>query len=627
MSKNRNRRGNNVNTKPSNTDSGSQGFKPEQPRKDSGSRRINADNARVDRVADAIEADSKKPSANKIEEFNKNPELLKSSSSLPFSSILGEQIFSHPNSGTVPGIMTIYWTPSMGNGSYPEAWNKSAQEIFAYMVHANSRTYAQDYTDYSIAMLAGSEIFSAIEDARRVYGVMKSFTEANSYLVDNLVTAMGFNPKDIRRNLSNMWNDINDMIVATKDVWIPNVCPLFERYLDFNTYVYTDAPGERSQIYVFVRKQYFMYSGIASDQGSMLLPALYPTYISQDNTTEWGPWKNLNRSSTSDLLTWAQFRQMVYNMIKNLLGAQDIGRMYGNMMNAYGPDKILALQVMTNDYVVHPVYNAERLMQIENLTVSSMWPMGFGQIQGVSSSAINVAAGPTLVQLWPYDEKTASATPNRLTAPPVGESLLNVHVASQPSPEAIMEATRLKTQGFDFINATSINSSDLFYNADNISYFNNNEWATYKEETGNIVLYRNYVPRVSGSEIVTGVTIWSKTTSSTDITPFSEVTPEDINCNIITNGSGATSITTALFYQMMRLMAFDWHPFVYQIFFNNGSAGASQNRYNLTTTVNTYGDFDNYTVVNIEELRKMSNAAFYSLWGIPQSAFDHKYLR
>lgn len=649
---------NNKNGKGSNNKSGGRGrgkgFKPGQPKKDSDTPRINADNARIDKVEDTIEADSKKENANKIEDFSGNPELMRAVSSLPQFTILGTPVSSNSNF-RVPGIMTMYWVPNFGNERVPISWNQAWKQAFAYMVHANSRNYSKDFTDYGIATHAAIEVFAAIEDARRVYGVAKAYTEQNFYLVENLINAMGFNPESIRTNLSRMWGDINDLIVKTKDLWVPNVFPILSRYLDYNTYVYTDAPGQRSQTYVYVRRFYYQFSATGNDQGGCLIKARVPVYDvtglqDVEHVTGWKVFDRYPVNRTSGTIyrqpityTWQEFKAMIESMINAIVNQQDLGNMYGNMMNAYGPDKCFALQAMDPSYTVLPTMNAEIMAQIENLNVCDAVPEGFGQIQG--STSVGSATGPSMIQF--YSRSTLAGNENKVFVPTVagGEvSVLNFHTTEQPSNAFIVEATRMKTASLIVdsrlvVKSESTAQQNLDPDDDDLYY----KQRMYIPDAGtyNYLLDGDtspvYVPYTAGSEMVTGVCIWVKT----GVRVNAGFVMSDLAYRDITSFFGSTygsATSTSQLDNLGYLMAFDWHPFTVNT--TNiiptanlpgsnstfGTVPTQDSSLSLVTWVSGYGDYDNYSTINRQELKRLNDACFYSLFGIPQSGFDHKYM-
>lgn len=596
------------------------GFNPRrgQPRKDSDSKRVDFDNTRVDKfdkdVGKDVEQGSKDESRNDISDFNRNPELLKAAASIPFASITGDAL-TDGTGYTVPGVLTLVYNPCFGTEQYPQAWNRAYQQIYSYVVHANSRNYAQDYPDYALFMQAGQEVFAAISDAVRAYGVMKSYTEPNFYLVEGLLLAMGWDPYDLRKNLSQMWFDINDMILNTKDIWVPNVMPLLNRMINLNSYVYTDAPGERSQMYVYVRDHYYALSGTGSEHGTSLVPAYYTTYDSEGTPT----YTTFERCSmvssagsatvlSDDLTvhTWEEFRSMVYNMIERLQAQQDRGMIYGNLMNAYGSEKIFALSPIDVNYQVKPVYNAEILMQIENITTcEDKWPRVFSQYQNAND---NPDLGPQLVTQW-YSYVDGDDDPVS-GAGPTDKVLLNMHIAEQPSPEAIVEATRMQCVGTVW--APGFKDSSTFDTKTGL-------W-TVAGSPGYI-----YRPYTCGSELVRGIfysynTMFSQ--SGAPIKPVVETVRLRQYQSFAFRPVGST-VGVSRVIDWLELMAFDWHPFMYNYTVNPGTPSLGEYKTNF---VYAFGDFDNYTVLNAYEHKKLDDMCFYSLFGLPQSGYNHKYL-
>lgn len=559
----------------------------EQPSADSKDPRINLDNARVDKVESEIKRDAEKPNANHITDFNKNAELLRSAASLPFASILGQTLT--PSAGNaVPGITTVLWNPSFGSSSVPSAWNKAGQQIYSFVVHANSRNYKYGFTDLFMLIHAGIELFVAIADAIRAYGIIKYYPERNYYLADGLVKAIGYDPADLRRNLSSMWFDINNLIMQTKQIWIPNVLPLLQRWIRMNSTVYTDAPGDASQMYVYVRNRYFKMSETASTQGTCLVPATIPTTIDQ-NTGAGSSWTEFYRENGSAPLRtykWEQMRAMIQSMISALVMSQDRGMIYGDILNAYGDAKIYAMPEINVDYVVKPEYNAEVLAQIENITFCNYnYPRFFTQ------NLDNI--GEELQQVWvaaDHNDTSLSAT-----AMMPREQILNFHVAEQPSTDLITVGTRLKVGAGMFQNTLLAPKAQFSTST--------GAWTSVETEKGTA-----WLPTTCGTEIPCAMYITQAVSPNNNISPWYIQ-----RINPIFSGSSQISG-----YGWLRLMAFDWHPFIYDIrSMDNIGSGEEVGDY-ASIFAEAYGDFSNYIAIDDVNLAKLNDVCLYSVLGIPQ---------
>lgn len=569
--------------KPSNNKEG-KGFKPsmkgKQGRKDNRSRRVNYDNTRETKFEKDIEEGSCKPSANAISHLSRNAELMKAAASLPFATILGNPYGDNTVKSTVPGIMRVALNPSWGTGAQPIALNKAFQLMGSYLVSANSRTPSWDYPDLGIMVFAGMEVFVALASAKRVYGTAKYYPEQNRYTADALITAMGFDPQDIRDNLGQMWFDINNLIMQTKQIWIPNTMPILDRWMEQVTSVYTDAPGMRSQLYLYVRNRYFKFSATESTTGSCLVPATVQP-AGEEDPVAYELVKTLpvpeTPSYTPVVYKWSQFKQMIQDMIDALVLDSDRMTIYGDILKAYGADKIFALKDFTPDYTVIPEYNAEISMQIENVTVSRSYPVYLAQ-------TVNKVA---LVPLWgtPSPDTSASVIQTIKWGAPRTQ-ILNMHIANQPTPEAVMVATRLKSG--------ACTKSSVY---------------TFKQNTDGTITpgsqVSQWIPSTTGSEIAAEVTMYMWNGS------VLQAMPVDMY-NQMNEGVNFTVPST-----WPRLMAFDWHPFMYRVNPYMNTMNAYLNGMPATTMFEAYGDFDNFIILNDVELAKLHDTALYSLLGIP----------
>lgn len=325
---------------------GKRPMRGKQGRKDSNSKRINLDNERESKFEKDMCKGAKWTDArsNDVSWYAKTPELLRAAASLPFSITTGAKPeFTIPEA--VPGVLRIRWTPAVG-GSDGNPINQAANSKYSFTVHANSRNYAYDPADQMKMILAGSQVFSAIAAGLRAYGIMHRFEQRDYYTPQALVSAMGFSYTDLRSNLANMWYGLNELIARSQQIWIPNDMPVITRWFWLNSNIYRDGGSIKAQYYIFQQRFFWKY---------VLGTSLEST--------------NLESVAWPDDCTWSQYLGFVDSLIQPLLDSQDRGIIFGDILKAYGPDKIYALNNIDNTYVVEPVYDREVLTQIENLTV------------------------------------------------------------------------------------------------------------------------------------------------------------------------------------------------------------------------------------------------------------------
>lgn len=525
----------------SSTSKGKQRPQRRQPRKDSRDKRVNYDNTREDKfIRDERKAkwdkDAKAKDCNDIRWYAGNSMLLQASASYNVSSSVGEQIITLPsptntsgNENSVPGVMAIRYFPYLSGGT-GDAIQRAKSDMYSFVVHANSRNQSYDDSDLMMVHIAGSQVFAAYALGVRAYGTMRRFAQEDQYTPEALVSAMGFQYSDLKSNLSKMWFDLNELAARLQQIWIPNVTPVTERWYWMNSHIYRDGNSVKSQYYVFTPVLFYRFNETAEETGSSL--DVYP----------WAP----------SLHTWEQYMSMINSLIDRLLNSQDRGIMFGDILKAYGADKLYAVTGVDANYVYEPVYNSEVLTQIENLTV---WPIA------TPSGVIQDDNGVIRTQMT-----LASAS----TGYYVLASVLNFHQLQPPTPEQIMIATRLKAVG---VTCNAVVGTEF-----------------------------RYAPQFAGTEVVSSIAVTSKYWLADGTNSYQS--------NSLSTLQPLTGIN------LYRWCAFDWAPWVYsnptalQLPTAVGSVGAEPG-------ARPYGDWDNYTFLDAETLRKMHLTAVYSEFGVP----------
>lgn len=545
----------------------------EQPKADNGQKRINLDNERASKFAKNIASGKASmeniikslPAANDFEWYNHNPELLRSASQLPFASICGAPMHPVNVEANLPGVMSFAW--NMNLGPLPEvAMNQAKDSIYSFLVHANSRNYNYDPADLMIMILAGTSIFTALQHVIRAYGCAKKYIEQSTYMPDALLSAMGFDPDDVRANLSNMWFTINEWITRTAQIWLPNTMPILKRWIWLNTNIYKDAEDPKAQLYLFVPNRLYEFSATGNPHGSAIIAVREQLPPGEDSNIEqnyFNPFGNVYK--------WDDWKRVIERMFKSLLSQQDRGDMYGDILNAYTADRIFAMTEIPVDYMVEPVYNPYVLSQIENLTTSQSYMIGIYQTSNLG--------GGWLSGIYAKDY---TDTTSGWVVPP-SHVVVNIHNSSQPSEEEIVEATRLTCAGGEF-NERVINL------------------AGDKEDI--------WFPTTGGSEVISGIACYYYSYNSWPGAPILKVRYPSVFNGRYYGTADMSPIDTFL------LESFDWHPFIYLADVQPSGNAAAGDHANYATGY-VIGDYCNYTVLDEVTLKKLHDACLLSLWGVP----------
>lgn len=603
-------RNNNGKASRQNNKAGAKNWKPvmkgKQGKKDNAQKRVNYDNTRESTFEKDIEKGAMSSTANDISEVFNGSQTSKSAATLPFASIVGQPLATKGNTGTVPGILIFHWAPNWGAGRGKTVMNKAFQQVYSYIVHGNSRNYNYEYTDLAIYTLASAEIFTAISEAIRVYGAAKAYSEENAYYGDAIISSLGFKPDDIRRNLGQMWFDINNLIMQTRQLWFPDVFPILRRWIRMSSDIYTDAPGKRSQVYMYLRTRFYQLSEAGNSQGASLVPALYDTSDGQGAQGVWAEFSRIgatnaaftyDQDQTPITHNWYAFKSMIQNMINQVILSQDRGTIYGDILKAYGADKIYAMPEINYEYTVVPTYNAEILTEIENITVSRTFnPVGLFQLAQDQPNRLFVGFNPAQWNITDVGSIGYMGT----------KQILNLHVDGQPTPEMITIATRHKSGGVILSKERSAiiesGTGKPVPIKQSTGGYNDGVIATSKDPVN------MHLPSSAGSEVINSVYMcwfsWSGSSLSVAILGINTLIPYVAD---------ATS-TVGEINRWMRLMAFDWHPFIYRTIYDGSTViGDSLARPN-----DAHGDYDNYIEMDDIELAKLNEAAYYVLYGIPQ---------
>lgn len=515
----------------------------EQPKKDSKDKRINMDNERVSKFEKDSKCEEKHP--NDVSWYSSNPELLKAAGSLPFASTLGVPL--QGDGQTIPGILAITWEPIVG-GENGVPINQCFNSMYSYIVHANSRNYKYDPADLGMLVIAGGQVFSIIAAIARAYGIIKYYQERNDYFPDNMLRALGFNAVDFRAHLGDIWFRLNDLIDQTRQIWTPNTFPMFDRWIWLNSFIFTDAVGVQSQSYVYVQNKYYVYDQQVFNTGGALRPVL------ADVNVAFTP-----GNAQYDVATWFKVAQF---MIDQLMNSQDRGMIFGDILNAYGADRIRSMSQIPSDYIVAPVYNEEVLVQIENTVPTRLHSDGIAQFGG------------KIVQLYETIPNGTKIMGH------YGKAIMNFHFPAQPAPEQIMVASRMMSYGYVFG-----------------AYYNNNGTVTYGQYHLNL--------QAAGSEICHDFYMYMGRTSRYGLWSSIDYNDEEI------------SILEA----WLHASAFDWHPFFYTMLdplIVDPDSGNFTGNGRLQDNFRTcFGDYDNYLVVEPVDIAKLHRVALYSLWGVP----------
>lgn len=570
--------------------------KREQPRKDSKGKRVNFDNTRESKFVKDVDGWNGKgrdnPHAvkgnkyndedfkqvgvgkeNDVSWYNKVQSMYGPATNISFNPTTGYEVIPW-NHAAVPALFADYWSPTLGMPDL-DAVNQLKESLYSFVVHANSRNTSYDSNDLFLTFIAGSQVFSYLASLIRAYGCMLNFDPLNRNTPQVLITAMGFDYDDFKDNLPNMLFDINQMITASRQIWVPSDFTFATRWFWMNSNIYMDGSSAKSQWYMHVQDVYWMFNETGFETGTALIPVIpangydgeTPLLFMHDIVSKY----KLQAiggtvAQNNPLLTWSDCKQFFNDLMTPLLNSTYRGVMMGDILKAYGADKLFIVSEISSGYKIVPQYSAEVLTQIENETILAPTPS--------SSWGLSVDLDKNRIQPTIFSNST---TYQSVIAPQ--EQIINFHQAEEPTADQIMVATRLKAQG----NKTGI--PGLAVSGYNAMDPGNDKFTT-------LALPASYgFPLVTGTEIITFACLFSLVYGSAGKNAFSGteagyIPVDGYNVFFIpfyqqqtwytgTSAQGYQTTSPSKSSQIALTMwqAFDWSPWIYLISLNDTGGG------------------------------------------------------
>lgn len=339
-----------------------------------------------------------------------------------------------------PGIMTFDYVPIPGiskDASSPI--NTVARAAYVFQRYVNSGAKVYEPSDLMMYFLAMDSCLTTWSIALRAYGIARYFSAVNRYRAPEILKALGFDPS-IANDLAKFRAIINTYVAKLSSFAVPGTMDFFRRHVALSGTIYRDAMDEKSQLYVFRPAVYYVWDDQSSPSGSKLTATSYP-YM-----------------SNNVYMTLADLESIMNAQFNKIVESEDCGIMTGDIVKSY-KDDILQLTMIPDEFTILPVYDDMMLSQIENAIIGANY---------APTDITQDVASQTIV----YNPTFANSGYDRIV------DYINLHTDS-PTPEEIMEATRLTTTYASASGTVVINSvGSEFLVGSNIWYFDGN--ANYK---------------------------------------------------------------------------------------------------------------------------------------------------
>lgn len=361
---------------------------------------------------------------NDISWYSHNPQMLRDSGNYSFNAPLGlqlpaQQMFNSANAAytidwgakdSVPGLMRMIFAPTIGvSTTSTSPANLAAQNIYSYVRYMNSGAKNYDQADLMLYLLAMDSIYMVWNWMKRMYGYARTYSPYNRYMPRAYARADLVDFEDLQSNLADYRAQMNALASRISSFCVPAVMPYFIRHSWLASNIYADSNNVKAQQYIIVPGVCYKYDEAGSKFGGQLI-AQYTYQTGVISKFQW---------YIDNLLT---------PMLDAIAYSEDIGVMSGDILKAYGQDKLFKISPLEPDYIVEAVYNEEVLNQLHN---SSVCPLG-------ALSQLNVTQDPNTGFLV-YDPTLGSSL--RITR----DAILFNCPWNNPTVDNVMIGTRLSS--------------------------------------------------------------------------------------------------------------------------------------------------------------------------------------
>ena len=296
--------------------------------------------------------------------YAQNEQLLKDSSSFPYSWPLGNKLnlgvnAPEVNKGSLPGVMAIWTAPTFGWSDNPNSpVNVAARNIYSFVRHANSGHANYDAPDLMLYMCAMDSIYSYLSFLKRVYGVISTYSYTNRYYPKAVITAMTVDYDDVQRNLADFRGFINSFAVKVGSMCIPASMSYMAKHMWMYSGLYYDSDQDKAQTYLFVPNNLYRYA-LDTDGAGMLESFSLAEYYTTIGTTDHEP----------SYINFEGLRKIADDMLNPILRSEDMNIMSGDILKAFGAANIYKVEGIGETYTVLPSYEPEVLDQIQNMSL------------------------------------------------------------------------------------------------------------------------------------------------------------------------------------------------------------------------------------------------------------------
>lgn len=391
-----------------------------------------------------------------------------------------------------------------------------------------------------IYILAMANMYSYLVWCQRLYGYALTYDQRNRYIPRDLIRTNNVDPDDLTNNLANFRFWINTLIAKMVSFAVPATMSVFSRMSFMYSDYYIEGTSIKDQLYQFVPEGFYKFGLDVDSLGNLT-------------------WEAFNWSK---LMTVADVMEYGDNLFNAIWSQEDFGIMSGDILKAYG-DNIIKLSQIPEAYSMVPKFDAMVLTQMKNADLRRVVPSRISQSMNDGNIVQTLLAKPFTTADKVYGTETVLIQDEVASCNAAmlcifkDYDVLSVDV-DQPTPEVVIEATRLK-----------------------VAYDDYKAWFKV------------------GTEIITKVMLTSK--PGTDM---------EVPAMILTYHGHVNDVNTIDAVNALQETARNFHylPNMWMADINSGTHKIS---------VHSFYDIDNFTILSNEDVAKLHEAATVNMFAVP----------
>lgn len=479
--------------------------------------------------------------------YSSDSALVASSAALSFYNPVGESVqnvmyVSASNNTNLavhtPGILKIPYVPTIGvseDGS--SAINLASIKLYSYVRHANSGARNYERADQMLIYVAIMNLVAALAHATRIYGIAQVYNKFNRYYPKAIINSM-FENQTAFDKLINRLPDylfrLNVLINKCSALAIPVGMSVLDRWIWMNSKLWLDAENSKAMV------MYYMPAGIYQFDGTN--PAGSTLVFKRWFTGDTSPFDVLDR---------------IEEALNALITDEDVGIICGDIIKAFGADKLVTMNSVPVDYVVTPEYSLEVLTQVQHIyTFGKVTP-----VEGTGDITITQQKG-NIIANYAYEDPTNIESEVRFN-----KYFLTLPTAN-PTEGDVLVATRLMA-------VIARDPSDV----------------------GSAIFS-------CGTELVERMSIWMLNGGNISNVAFSTI----LNRSTVSMADYRNDIRLTSFLDKM-----DYHPPLFVLTTESVQASGSAS---INSNLDFYCDYDYYTTISEAEISKLHDTAVLNEFSI-----------